>query len=305
MELRDAIKRRFSKSIKESITQSDVKDALKYSNPDDTIIIHDIDGKYYEIKDILPSPDDGYVFIEIAPKYDFNEDTIKKSNGKWTNKGKDGEHGEFDTKKQADAQRKAMFANGYRESMNEEAIQVKGYSKKDEYDEILQSHNDTDIYHMLQGLPVGSRLYYAEDTDDSSWEEKTGENEWTSFRDNEASGNPVDDLHTSFVLSDTGEWHVYLEDQDQIEEKEAFKESHNHTVDTGSLEITCDGDQVSVWVKSLDTLYIKEFTSPFKAEDEYFSLTVAFDRPQISDEFVANFLDDHGYIGGPYFGDED
>lgn len=114
MELRDAIKRRFSKSIKESITQSDVKDALKYSNPDDIIIIHDIDGKYYEIKDILPSPDDGYVFIEIAPKYDFNEDTIKKSNGKWTNKGKDGEHGEFDTKKQADAQRKAMFANGYK-----------------------------------------------------------------------------------------------------------------------------------------------------------------------------------------------
>lgn len=44
----------------------------------------------------------------------LGEDTVKKSNGKWTNKGKDGEHGEFKTKKAADAQRKAMFANGYK-----------------------------------------------------------------------------------------------------------------------------------------------------------------------------------------------
>lgn len=45
----------------------------------------------------------------------LKEDTVRKSNGKWTNRGDDGtEHGEFDTKKQADAQRKAMFANGYK-----------------------------------------------------------------------------------------------------------------------------------------------------------------------------------------------
>ena len=42
------------------------------------------------------------------------EGTIKKSNGKWTNRGKNGEHGEFTTKKDADAQRKAMYANGYK-----------------------------------------------------------------------------------------------------------------------------------------------------------------------------------------------
>lgn len=44
----------------------------------------------------------------------INEDTVKKANGKWTNRGKDGEHGEFSTKSAADAQRKAMFANGYK-----------------------------------------------------------------------------------------------------------------------------------------------------------------------------------------------
>lgn len=51
----------------------------------------------------------------------LTEDTVKKSNGKWTNRGKDGkEHGEFDTKKQADAQRRAMYANGYKgESLEE------------------------------------------------------------------------------------------------------------------------------------------------------------------------------------------
>lgn len=51
------------------------------------------------------------------------EDTVKKSNGKWTNRGDDGEeHGEFNTKKEADAQRRAMYANGYKgESMKESA----------------------------------------------------------------------------------------------------------------------------------------------------------------------------------------
>lgn len=40
------------------------------------------------------------------------EDTVKSGSG-WTNKGKEGTHGKFKTKKTADAQRKAMFANGY------------------------------------------------------------------------------------------------------------------------------------------------------------------------------------------------
>lgn len=52
---------------------------------------------------------------------DLEEDTVRKSNGKWTNRGDDGtEHGEFGTKAEADAQRKAMFAQGYKgESLDE------------------------------------------------------------------------------------------------------------------------------------------------------------------------------------------
>ena len=45
------------------------------------------------------------------------EDTVKQGSS-WVNKGKEGTHGKFKTKKAADAQRKAMFANGY--TANEE-----------------------------------------------------------------------------------------------------------------------------------------------------------------------------------------
>lgn len=57
---------------------------------------------------------------EIQSNESLEEDTVKQ-NGKWVNKGKDGTHGEFDTEEKANAQRKAMFANGYHEDLNEEA----------------------------------------------------------------------------------------------------------------------------------------------------------------------------------------
>lgn len=48
----------------------------------------------------------------------LTEDTIKQGD-KWVNKGKEGTHGTFKTKKAADDQRKAMFDNGYHESLDE------------------------------------------------------------------------------------------------------------------------------------------------------------------------------------------
>lgn len=48
----------------------------------------------------------------------LTEDTVKQGS-KWVNKGKEGTHGEFKTKKEADAQRRAMYANGYGESLTE------------------------------------------------------------------------------------------------------------------------------------------------------------------------------------------
>lgn len=63
----------------------------------------------------------------------LSEDT-EKQNGKWVNKGKEGTHGTFKTKKEADAQRKAMFANGYKaESLNEAMSNEVKKSFMDEY----------------------------------------------------------------------------------------------------------------------------------------------------------------------------
>lgn len=57
----------------------------------------------------------------------ISENTVKTRDGKWTNRGDSGEtHGEFRTKKQADAQRKAIYASGWKnESVEDLANRVR------------------------------------------------------------------------------------------------------------------------------------------------------------------------------------
>lgn len=75
-------------------------------------------------------------FFEMDFDESLKEDTIKTSKGKWVNKGKEGTHGEFRTKKAADAQRKAMFAQGYKsESLKESKdVDLTEYQKWVDYD---------------------------------------------------------------------------------------------------------------------------------------------------------------------------
>lgn len=47
----------------------------------------------------------------------LEEGTEKVKDGEWVNKGAEGMHGKFKTKKAADAQRRAMFANGFHEDI--------------------------------------------------------------------------------------------------------------------------------------------------------------------------------------------
>lgn len=71
---------------------------------------------------------------ETKESVEVTEDTVKKD-GKWVNKGSEGTHGEFDTKKAADAQRKAMFANGYGEGTDtDESVWSKQESVKESTD---------------------------------------------------------------------------------------------------------------------------------------------------------------------------
>ena len=82
-------------------------------------------------------------YLADSPSYEeeydesLTEDTVKQ-NGKWVNKGKEGTHGKFKTKKAADAQRKAMFANGYKGESLEESL---GLSKQDK-DELVKVIED-------------------------------------------------------------------------------------------------------------------------------------------------------------------
>ena len=64
---------------------------------------------------------DYYIDIDDLEEFEENlkEGTVKQGKN-WVNKGKEGTHGKFKTKKEANAQRKAMFANGFKENLNED-----------------------------------------------------------------------------------------------------------------------------------------------------------------------------------------
>nr|DAP55488.1 MAG TPA: hypothetical protein [Caudoviricetes sp.] len=101
----DLVKKAFTKEQAEYLVShdEDMAEYLAYGNADN---------------------DDFEFYIKYINKR-LNEDTVKTSKGKWVNKGEEGTHGTFDTKKEADAQRKAMFASGwksesFKESKNED-----------------------------------------------------------------------------------------------------------------------------------------------------------------------------------------
>ena len=97
-------------SFKDHIKASSEEDALKKFNKKSKNFVNGVRKiKGHPYIDYL---DDDASYDEID---DFTEDTVRKSNDKWTNRGDGGEeHGEFNTKSKADAQRKAMFAKGYK-----------------------------------------------------------------------------------------------------------------------------------------------------------------------------------------------
>ena len=84
------------------------------------------------------NPDDIDVNIDVHES--LKEDTVKQGD-KWVNKGDEGTHGEFKTKKEADAQRKAMFANGYKEECEDGKCNVKLESFDEvKYDKLISRY---------------------------------------------------------------------------------------------------------------------------------------------------------------------
>lgn len=87
---------------------------------------------------------------EIEAKESLKEDTVKQGNA-WVNKGKEGAHGKFKTKKEADAQRKAMFAKGYKEELNDSSMKArldKFIADKDELkdEKLIKEEDNLDIH---------------------------------------------------------------------------------------------------------------------------------------------------------------
>ena len=122
-----------------------VKKVLKDEGYDATVSVQETeeDGTdcYSAIHSFLVSFDNG----------NLKEDTVKQGD-KWVNKGKEGTHGEFKTKKEADAQRKAMFANGYKEGLDED---VTPETAKDTWEDIKLT---TEEKNMLDKLTHNNKM---------------------------------------------------------------------------------------------------------------------------------------------------
>lgn len=109
--------------------------------------------------ELIPVEDLFAPFVEES----LTEDTIKQ-NGKWMNKGKEGAHGKFKTKKAADAQRKAMFANGYKESLDENLFESDSkVGSVDEYLEAMKkAKNEQEVEKIVRdakGNPNADKAY--------------------------------------------------------------------------------------------------------------------------------------------------
>ena len=135
----EEIKKSVAKKGKITFTDSDIKNKYSISDPVFIdIIIENIQENFEDWDE---------------DEYDefLNEDTVKRD-GKWANVGKDGKanSGKFKTKKEADAQRKAMFANGYKgESLEEE-------TNMDKINRYLKSINEKPITESIDKNKIRS-----------------------------------------------------------------------------------------------------------------------------------------------------
>jgi len=97
--------------------------------------------------------------IDNIGKENYKNDTLYYViNGKWVNKGKEGTHGTFKTKKAADAQRKAMFAQGFGKNMEED---VKEFIYL--FPELTDK--DKDMLHMYDLAYLGKNHFNGETSD--------------------------------------------------------------------------------------------------------------------------------------------
>lgn len=119
---RDKVEARFNSELEKLIWETANNNSLSKEEIDEYIEELEANTPYEAHNHIYYSEDpDGewMILVDEVPEdeEELTEDTIKQ-NGKWVNKGEEGTHGKFRTKKEADAQRKAMFAQGFKEDLS-------------------------------------------------------------------------------------------------------------------------------------------------------------------------------------------
>lgn len=125
----------------------------------------DYDDEYQDSDDLIIADWEDTTDVDFDES--LNEDTVKQGN-KWVNKGNEGTHGKFNTKKEADAQRRAIWVNWNKykaESLNEHILSENDLREaaKEYYDqvkkdiELINKYPDilTDKYNSKESLING------------------------------------------------------------------------------------------------------------------------------------------------------
>lgn len=102
---------------------------------------------------------DYYTRLKKMEKGAIKEDTVKQGNY-WVNKGKEGTHGKFKTKKAADAQRRAMFAQGFKESLKEDVNKSDLAKFIEKAVKDLQDSGTATCFYKLGKSANGTDIYY-------------------------------------------------------------------------------------------------------------------------------------------------
>lgn len=211
--------------------------------------------------------DDFEYFIKYINKR-LNEDTIKTSKGKWVNKGEEGTHGTFDTKKEADAQRKAMFASGWKgESLGEELktyyisykenegkfkdkyvdLPVKANSKEEAEEKFLKDHPNIKSYDYkvidrdyeslkedkyTRNLAKRLKSLTSDDTDNSKDRKKEKQiGSWKVVQTNGAKLTVADSFTSEYEAAE------YVDAHGGVSKLKVVKESLKESVDNNTKEL--------------------------------------------------------------------
>lgn len=146
----------------------------------------------------------------------LSEVTRKTKDGKWANVGKDGkaDSGTFKTKKEADAQRKAMFANGFGESY-EDDVKIAGKAG-------ANASIDRYLYNHFGLSGVKAMHHYA----------KTYKEIWDIIHDS----NKFDDFKAYLKRDKSSDFKAYLDKRDKSAEGMREAKKNGSKLDTSGIQ---------------------------------------------------------------------